>query len=40
MDVISNVQKCKINKFQLKKEHIKKIIKIDKNVLIFPLFIK
>ena len=40
MDIISNVQKCNINNFQHKKDFGKKIVKIDKNVLIFPLFIK
>ncbi len=40
MDIISNVRKCNINKFQQKKDVGKKIVKVDKNILIFPLFIK
>jgi len=40
MDIISNVQKCKINKQDSKKLPSKIIVKIDKNSLIFPLFIK
>jgi len=40
MDIISNVQKCKINKPDNKKPKNKIIVKIDKNSLIFPLFIK